>query len=473
MNSPSYLKKRGDVYFVRVPVPRHLQEAVGYKERVRSLHTRSEAEALRRRHAVIAELQGEWEEAAALPATGTPQALLQEAHVLRRQVDRGSLTKADAEASMDGALDALLSKEARKRGINDEGHPLLPPDEVATIRRAHDILAGRRDTGLARLAAEHLAELESDDVLRPSTRKEKQRRIEDFIGWFGENRSWKEVRRGVAVDYLAHLKTKRLGKGGNGKLSHSSLVKWLSDLRVFFRWILDREDADTRPSNPFDGLQPKRSVRGKESAHREWTEAEVATLLRGLPKDDPMWPLAALAAYSGARIEELSSLRIESVERESFSVTEGKRQASVRRVPVHPVVAPLLSRLVATSVDGYVIPGLLQGGYDNKRSVLIGKRIGYAIRKLGISDPRVVFHSLRNTVETQMIAKGVSLERAQLIVGHERLGSSAPYVGRGSVQDVESRRALELVSYGELDSYVSDEGAKASISAKSRRRPRF
>jgi integrase len=254
-------------------------------------------------------------------------------------------------------------------------------------------------------------------------------------------------------------------------MSRTSVVKRLSDLRSFFRWLLDHEDADTRAANPFDGVQPAKSIRGKQAARRPWSTEELSTFLHGVSSDDPLWSLGAIGAYSGARLEEIAGLRVDAVEGESFVVEEGKRQASVRRIPIHPVVAPLFARLVETSPDGYLIPYLLTSGYDGKRGGLASKRLGNTLRRMGITDRRVVFHSLRNTVETQMIARGVPLERAQMIVGHVSLGSSLPYVDRGSVQDVANREALSLVSYGqELDSFVRETGAGVTVRKVSKAR---
>jgi hypothetical protein len=72
-----------------------------------------------------------------------------------------------------------------------------------------------------------------------------------------------------------------------------------------------------------------------------------------------------------------------------------------------------------------------------------------------------------------MVARGVPLERAQMIVGHVSLGSSTPYVSLGSVQDVENRKALSLVTYGrELDQFVRKTGADVTVKIVSRRRRR-
>jgi integrase len=471
LSADRHLKKRGETYFARLHVPLEAQQAVGKTELVRSLKTRDVVEARRRLIKALAVMQSEIDSAQASPIKGSAEVLLQQAQELRQQMEAGAITAREAEIAMDVALDLLLSKEARLRGVDDQGHPLLTPSEVATVNRAGNVVAGRRDTALAQLMEAHLSELKSDGVLRTSTRMEKERRVGDFVAWFGGNRSWQEVRRSVAVDYLKHLKGKEIGKEGSGeRLSRSSLVKWLSDLRVFFRWILDNEDADTRPANPFDGLQPAKDVRGKLPAHRPWRDEEVSAMLAGIPDGDPLWPLTVLGAYSGARLDELASLKVADVDGDSFVVTEGKRQASVRRVPIHPAVAPMIARLLETSSDGFVIPGLRSGGYDDKRGFLIGKRFGYLRKKLRIGDERIVFHSLRNTVESKMLSRGVPLERAQLIVGHENLGSSTPYVDKGSVQDQANHQAMVLVTYGALDAHVAEAGPKLSVTVKAKAR---
>lgn len=471
-SAPSYLKRRRLGWYVQLAVPVALQPIVGAKVLTRSLRTRDEAEAKRRRHGVIAELQQQLERSAAA-AAGATHPLIATAETLAAAEGAGLATPLDTEATLSAALDAHLETIAKRHGRDTEGDPNVSPSELGAIRRAHDIAAGRPDETLATLIERHLSELKSDAVRRASTQQAKRRDLEAFAEWFGRERGWREVRRRDAVAYMRKLLDTRRGKDGKGaKLSPVTVGKVLSALRVFFDWLLNSEDADTRPANPFDGVKPERDIRGKEPKRRPWTAGEVSTFLRGVPKDDPLWAFAAIGAYSGARVDEIASLRVDAVEGESFLVTEGKRQASVRRVPIHPAIAPLFTRLVETSPDGYVIPGLLPSGYDAKRGGLLSKRFGYARRKLGIDGPRTVFHAFRNTVESQMVARGVPLERAQLIVGHENLGTSTPYVDRGSVQDVANREALALVTYGDLDNYVRETGAEVTVKRLARPRRR-
>ena len=86
------------------------------------------------------------------------------------------------------------------------------------------------------------------------------------------------------------------------------------------------------------------------------------------------------------RREEIARLTVADViEDGALVVREGKTAAVVRRIPIHPVLQPLIDRLIATSNDGYLIPGLLTGGADSKRGHYLGKRFSHIRRKLGLA----------------------------------------------------------------------------------------
>src|SRR5690606_26630449 len=119
---------------------------------------------------------------------------------------------------------------------------------------------------------------------------------------------------------------------------------------------------------------------------RPWTSEELLGLLGGVPAGDPLWPMVAIAVYSGMRREEVENLRVEDVAAGSWSVRAGKTRSAVRTVPIHPVLMPLTQSLAAKSDDGYLISGLLAGGDDEKRGHLIGKRFGTLRQRLGYND---------------------------------------------------------------------------------------
>lgn len=452
-------------------MPAALQAAVGAKVLTRSLGTRDEAEARKRRHAVIADLQSLVTQAAARASSQVSSAgtLLETAGFLRDSVDSGESTEADAEAAFDVAEESYLDTRAKALGRDADGHPALPRAEAATVRRAHALLAGRLQYTLASLVDSYLTE--SADHLRAQSIGDKRRHLAAFVEWFGPDREATEVNRKSAGAYVAEVIQKRtqrapgVAEGAPGvPLSAVTKRKEISALRSFFAWLTARGVTD---ANPFDRMAStvRASTRGAKPKRRPWQPAELSAVLHGVPTNDPLWSLTVIAAYSGMRREEVGELKASSVDGKALVIEEGKTAAAVRRVPLHPTIAPLVRRLANTSPDGYLIPGLLRGGPDNKRAWYVGKRFGRAIRQIGVSDPALDFHALRGTVITQLEAAGVPESTIQLIVGHKRQGMTFGVYSDG-VPEAAKLAALRRVSYGKaLDGFVSTTGARVTVEA--------
>jgi integrase len=132
--------------------------------------------------------------------------------------------------------------------------------------------------------------------------------------------------------------------------------------------------------------------------------------------------LIMLAAYTGARIEELCQLKTSSVRvvegLQCLSIEDAKTEAGNRLVPVHPEIDPLIRQLTKDSSDGYLISGLTETKYGD-RSNAIGKRFGRLKAELGHGSEKV-FHSIRKTVTTTLENAGVPEGVAADIVGHEK-----------------------------------------------------
>ena len=472
---PSYLKQRRLGWYVQVPVPRALQAAVGAKVLTRSLSTRDLSEARKRRHAAIADLQSRIAQAVARgPDNSLPTAagLLQTAVELQAAFAAGEATELDTEAAFDTEADRYLDTAAKHYGRDREGHPQLPAPELATVRRAHLIAAGRADYTLSALIDTYLKE--SAQHLRAQTLDDKRRHLRAFADWFGVDREASEVSRRVAGGYVSEVIQRRTRKAPDGTAVPLSAVtrrSELSALRAFFDWLAARGIVDT---NPFDRMAStvRASTRGGKPKRRPWGPAELSTVLHGVPAGDPIWPLTVIAAYSGMRREEVGELKTANVSGDVFVIEEGKTAAAVRRVPIHRTIIPLVHRLVESTPDGYLIPGLLRGGPDRKRAWYVGKRFGRVIRKLGITDPALDFHALRGTVITQLEGAGVPESTIQLIVGHKRQGMTFG-VYSGGVSDEVKRAALSHVSYGKtLDRFVARTGPKVKVFTASKPRKR-
>lgn len=111
-----------------------------------------------------------------------------------------------------------------------------------------------------------------------------------------------------------------------------------------------------------------------------------------------------LGAYTGARIEELCSLKTTDVTAQSIRITDSKTGAGIREVPIHSAIAPLMAQLAESSKDGYLLSELTFNKYAD-RSNAIGKRYGRLKTALGFSDS-FTFHSLRSTLVTQLEKRG-------------------------------------------------------------------
>lgn len=472
MTPPTYLTKRGPIWYVQVPVPKPRQQAIGAKTLERSLRTRDEAVALRLRHSVIAEFQARIEGAHEGPSGESPEALLSLAQDLRKGVEAGTVHPIDADASFDESVDTYLAKEAKRSGVNDEGHARIPSQALSTVRRAHKALSGALRATLGYQRDAYLKETKGR--LTAQTIDDKTRRLEAFCKWFGEDRDCAEVTRKKAGQYVAEVILERTQKDPSGAevaLSPTTMKKEISDLRAWFDWLLVRGEIEL---NPFDRMSAtiKTSTRGKAGARRPWTAKELSKVLHGVKPEDPLWSLTVIAAYTGMRREEVAELKLSSVEGSVLKVEEGKTAAAVRRVPVHPALSPLIKNLEKTSTDDYLIPGLLRGGPDKKRAWYVGKRFGRAIRQLGIEDESLDFHALRGTVITQLESAGVLESTIQLIVGHKRQGMTLGTYSAG-VPDKVKREAISKVTYGKtLDAYVAEAGARVRVKASARARSR-
>jgi len=472
--SPSYLKKRKLGWYVQVAVPRELQPILGTSPILRSLRTRDEAEARKRRHEVVAAIFSEFRQAAAVapaPAASTPTEILQAALMSREAIDSGERLQRHAELAHEASVDDYLERQARTHGVDAEGHPKLPAEAVSIIRRSYSALAGRHEFSLSRLATAYLREQEVR--LTAQTIGDKRRRLDAFLEWFGGERECGEITRKVAGAYITEViqrRTQKLPTGEVIPLSAKTRIKETSDLRSFCQWLVDRGRMD---DNPFDRMSRsiKESTRGKERGRRSWQPAELSKILSGIEPTDPMWALTVIGAYTGMRREEAATLRVESIQGKVLRISEGKADASVRSVPIHPALAPLLKQLAKTTKDGFLIPGLLRGGPDRKRGWYIGKRFGLAIRKLGIADPRLVYHAFRNTVITQLLEAGIPKSTIQLMVGHEREGVTLESYNIEGVSDNVKRAAMLKLTFGKrLDDYVATTGARVVVKASSKAR---
>ncbi len=463
MSPPTYLTQRGGVWYVQVPVPKPAQHALGRKTLERSLRTRDHVQALHARHEVIADFHKQIRNAGKGPEPFDAAALVKLAQELRAAVEAGDVKPKVAEVDLDAALSALLTRRAKEVDTDDEGRPLLPSPELAAIRKAGAVLSGT-DSGMLDLLSERWLKHEESSSIRRATLGDKRRHLAKFLKWAGGDTEASSITKPRATEYVEEVllpwdvttDTKRFA---------------LNTVRQFYDWL---EVRGIVTANPFDkvGRLIRDAARGQHEGdgRRSWQPEELLKVLRYVPQDDPMWPLVVLMAYTGARREELCSMRVKNVTETAMFNPSGKTPSARRMIPLHPVIQPLVLRLTETSADGFLIPGLLTSGADDKRGILIGKRLAYWIRKAGITDEALVAHGFRHSVETQMEAAGISLRLRQQILGHHSMTiTEEHYTDPASVE--RRAAAIKAVTYGkDVTALIRNAAKRLTIARAAKRR---
>lgn len=237
-------------------------------------------------------------------------------------------------------------------------------------------------------------------------------------------------------------------------LTEGTIRHKLAGLRYYWDYLRSREIVD-EDRRPFNG----RRINGKESKvekqkrkRRKWTPQQVVQLWQAAETNDPALACAIkIGAYTGLRREGIASLTAASVITDPATGVrvldvEEKTAAGVRRVPIHSALAPLIDDLVARANGSLLLPAC-KNRYG-KHGEWITRRFDSLKEKLGINDPRLVFHSIRKTLISQLQDLGCPENVCADIVGHEK--PSLTYGLYGQQVDLRLQREwLEKVSYPE------------------------
>lgn len=212
-------------------------------------------------------------------------------------------------------------------------------------------------------------------------------------------------------------------------ITPSSLNRILSSTRNFVVYLKTIKQLPKSLPNYFVVPDEYKISKNKNSKSvnkvKSWvafkTEDIVAIHKEAVHKNDmQLANLIYLASYTGARIEEVCSLRVENIDlkRKSISFVDTKTEAGERVIPIHKELLPKIKNLIEISEDGYLISGLTFNKYQD-RSNAVGKRFGRLKEKLGYTE-QFVFHSIRKTFTTLLEDAGVLENIAADILGHEK-----------------------------------------------------
>lgn len=272
--------------------------------------------------------------------------------------------------------------------------------------------------GKTRAFDEHLAEWAKTLRVEAKTIHMRKTTVRDFAREFPLT---SDVTR-KNVQRWAHAEVAR------GK-SPETVKRALSELRGYWRYL---EGLEIVPDDaaPFDKIAlPTKSAKELAADKRQpFSAAEVVQLHAAALSggDQQLADLIDIARYTGARLEEICGLRAEHVtsDLKSLIISDAKTDAGNREVPIHPELAPTVSRLAKPTLkkgekhDGYLLAGLQPNKFGD-RSGALGKRFARLRTEQGFDGTRV-FHSIRKTVATLLEDAGVPENVAADILGHEK-----------------------------------------------------
>lgn len=432
---PSYLRKQHNVYWARFQVPADVRDAFGKSEVWENLNTSDRTQAAARAARRASEFRARVLEARGRKGTIEQDALFWAAHIAKEDEHRDVVI----EAAIRAAADRLIKGGAKKLDMYRAKFGDIDLAEALTklggpqARTFVDIaIVGRQPLRLF-IDGWHA---QREGEVEPKTAHMDAKAVRQFVDRF---HTADEVTPKAVAEWAEERRTKH-------GVAPATVSRELSGLRSFWAYLVAREAApDT--IDPFAKLRlKKRTKAAAEVERRPFANKEVANLYRAALKEDrQLADLIALAAYTGARIEELCMLTVDDIKRDMITVRNAKSAAGNRTLPVHPKLAPTIRRLIDGRKVGFLLEGLKADRFGD-RSPSLGKRFGALKTRLGFG-PEKVFHSIRRTVISQLEAAGVQENVTADIVGHQKPRITyGVYSGRGGAAPL-MRSAIAKIKY--------------------------
>lgn len=402
MRKTQYLQRLGHSWYLRVKIPSSIQGQLGSTHIRRALGTRDLDEAVRRKWDALAQVRAYLDSCRAGPV---PVATL----------------------SLSPAATPLQGLRTIAGNLQLTANPPLSPTAPSSL----DALSERW--------------IEAPDVTK-TVRYQRRQVYGELRRFLGSDCAPAAITDAVAGSYV----DSRLLCSVD---SPSTRRRKLSALKAFWEWMSSRGLA-TKGVNPWRGFRvPSAPSTGSRPRKRPYTTDELVRLFSGSPSYPTLREVMALALFTGARIDELCSLRCSDVRLERSTafvrIARSKTAAGERTIAVHhPIPFAVLRRRLpkgsATS-SGQLFHELKGGGYDKRLSWHVGQAFRYHRNKQGLGG-ETDFHSLRRTFITR--AENLSVDQVHIAryVGHS-LPTLAFKVYSGGATEATQLATAKAINY--------------------------
>lgn len=460
VKSPSYLEQMNNGgWRVSVPVPRDLVKVIGKTRLKRSLDTHSQAEAVRRKHAVVAEFLHMIEDARAgrvshTAIEGASVSTASKQDLTSLALDLRSLLQAHDEGTDQHELERegiyLVAENIRGPEIGHDtetDNPEYDPDKEA---KAGNFL--RLALGMETPLNEPLKVFHDQVKWNARTKSDSTRAMKSLERWCDENRvpfTVEAISRKRAGRFIGDM-----ASSTERPLTNRTINKYLSCLSKYWKWLEVRGYLEEGTS-PWTGQSLPKDVVNEDEKERPFTDAEISTLLSGEPNQPYIKDLMMIGALTGARIDAIVSLKRKDITEDgNIRFKAQKRERGSRLVPIHPDLAETLKALThGKGPDDDLFPECppVPEGKAQERSMPAVKAFGYYREKQGVSEKvegkrrdRVNFHSFRRWFITKAFQANQPEIAVQLVVG-QRPQSVAAKVYLGGLTHEQLRACVEAV----------------------------
>ncbi len=409
----SYLEKRRNLYYAVLTVPETLRETLGRLRFRKSTGTANKRDA----EHIAAQYVSGWKHIIT-QTEGKSDSVLLKAIRWREELER---------------THSAEHREAYEHILQDKAEEIAESQGLSKAQEFYGIA-----TGTKVLTSIHFEAWQAQLDLVPKTVEHMIKEVQVFIDRFATLDS---VMKQSVKAWINDMSTK-------GR-SNESNKRTLSFCRNYWKY-LQTHDIVRADSDPFKGvLEISKSRKSTDTITRlPFSVSDIPKLYNqalAVKKDNQLADLILLGSYTGARIEEICSLKLTDItEDNSFKIIVAKTKAGVREVPIHTALIDVVNRLKEESTDGYLMSGLSLNKYGD-RADAVGKRFGRLKTSLGYSSA-YVFHSIRKTVVTLLENAGVTENVTADIVGHEKPRITYGLYSGGTSLEVK-REALDKVSY--------------------------
>lgn len=418
MSKKRYLQQLGQSWYVRVKVPAELQPQLRNTHIRRALGTSDLDEADRRKWLAVMSIRAEFDRLRGLPPS------------------RPDHSPGSRQAPLAFAINCKPAGAQSVQSVANASAIICTPTAGEPLQSIAN--AG---LGLDELLETWLA---TSDFLK-TTKFQRRKAYEGFRQFVGRNIPASSVTGALAASYV----DERLMTGSEAP---STKRHTLSGLAVFWEWLQQRQHVP-RGHNPWRGFRVSSK---RQDSHppkkRPYTDEELLLLFSGEPCYRGIRDVMALGLLTGARIDEICSLRIaETRWVEGIAlvrISRSKTEAGCRTLAVsHPVALGVLRRRWYDNAppSALLFSELQGGGYDNKLSWGLGQAFRRHRDLRGLSR-ETDFHSLRRTFITRLENLGVDQVRIARYVGHQ-IPTLAFKVYSGGSTDNTQRETARAIGY--------------------------